>query len=367
MISTRFKTIAINLCFISITTQIVVSCSETVSYYQPSKKTLIHSVYASAHIESADQYEHRTEVSGRLTHYFVKEGVEVNAGDKIAELEQLIPNINISNANEAYKLAVASKSQLSELSIQLRQLEDQMKQDSINLSRQRRLFEKNVGSKSQLENFELKANSSKHLFEATRKKYELLAEQIKASIMQSKNNYELAQANSNKFFIYAFRSGKVYSLPNAVGSIVNPQQPFAIIGNNEDFTIVMEVDEADISKISVGQEVWVKLEAYEKSFKAELISIRPLLDARNQTFRAEAKFISEIPTLYPGLNAECNIIIDRKENILVLPNRLIEGDSVVYTQDGVKSVKIGLKNQIESEIISGLVESDKIKEPEDGK
>lgn len=367
MISTRFKTIAINLCFISITTQIVVSCSETVSYYQPSKKTLIHSVYASAHIESADQYEHRTEVSGRLTRYFVKEGFEVNAGDKIAELEQLIPNINISNANEAYKLAVASKSQLSELSIKLSQLEDQMKLDSINLSRQKRLFQKNVGSKSQLENFTIKAKSSKSLFEATRKKYELLAEQIKASIMQSKNNYELAQANSNKFFIYAFRSGKVYSLPNAVGSIVNPQQPFAVIGNNEDFTIVMEVDEADISKISVGQEVWVKLEAYEKSFKAELTSIRPLLDARNQTFRAEAKFISEIPTLYPGLNAECNIIIDRKENILVLPNRLIEGDSQVYTQDGVKSVKIGLKNQIESEIISGLVESDKIKEPEDGK
>ncbi|MGC6414689.1 MAG: efflux RND transporter periplasmic adaptor subunit [Bacteroidia bacterium] len=367
MNSTRFKNPTINSFLLVLISQITLSCSESVEYFNPSKKTLIHSVYASAYIESSDQYEHRTEVSGRLTRYFVKEGFEVNAGDIIAELEQLIPNINISNANEAYKLAVASKSQLSELSIQLRQLEDQMEQDSINLSRQRRLFEKNVGSKSQLENFELKAKSSRRLFEATRKKYELLAEQIKASIMQSKNNYELAQANSNKFFIYAFRSGKVYSLPNAVGSIVNPQQPFAIIGNNEDFTIVMEVDEADISKISVGQEVWVKLEAYEKSFKAELTSIRPLLDARNQTFRAEAKFISEVPTLYPGLNAECNIIIDRKENILVLPNRLIEGDSAVYTEDGIKSIKIGLKNQLESEIVSGLVESDKIKEPEDGK
>ena len=367
MISPRFKNITVNSFLVILISQLTFSCNERVEYFSPSKKTLIHSVYASAHIESSDQYEHRTEVSGRLTRYFVKEGFEVNAGDIIAELEQLIPNINISNANEAYKLAVASKSQLSELSIQLRQLENQMRQDSTNLSRQRRLFEKNVGSKSQLENFELKANSSKSLFEATRKKYDLLAEQIKASIMQTKNNYELAQANSNKFHIYAWRSGKVYSLPNAVGSIVSPQQPFAVIGNNEDFTIVMEVDEADISKIKVGQEVWVKLEAYEKSFKAELTSIRPLLDARNQTFRAEAKFISEIPTLYPGLNAECNIIIDRKENILVLPNRLIEGDSVVHTQDGVKSIKIGLKNQLESEIVSGLVESDKIKELEDGK
>jgi len=367
MISPQFKNITINSFLVVLISQITLACSERVEYFNPSKKTLIHSVYASAHIESSDQYEHRTEVSGRLTRYFVKEGYEVNAGDIIAELEQLIPNINISNANEAYKLAVASKSQLSELSIQLGQLEDQMKLDSINLSRQKRLFQKNVGSKSQLENFTIKAKSSKSLFEATRKKYELLAEQVKASIMQTKNNYELAQANSNKFHIYAWRSGKIYSLPIAVGSIVNPQQPFAVIGNNEDFTIVMEVDEADISKIKVGQEVWVKLEAYEKSFKAELTSIRPLLDARNQTFRAEARFISEVPTLYPGLNAECNIIIDRKENILVLPNRLIEGDSAVYTENGIKSVRIGLKNQLESEIVSGLVESDKIKEPEDGK
>ncbi len=366
MISTHFKPLIIKLGLVVLISQLSVSCTESVEYHQPVKKTLIHSVYASAHIESADQYEHRTEVSGRLLKYFVKEGFEVKAGDKIAELEQLIPNINIDNARESYKLAVASQSQLSELSIQLSQLEEQMRQDSLNLSRQKRLFEKNVGSKNQLENIILKAKSSKSIFEATKKKFALLNEQITANIRQSKNNFELAEANSNKFHIYACRSGKVYSLPNAVGSIVSPQQPFAVIGKNEDFTIVMEVDEADISKISEGQEVWVKLEAYEKSYKAKLTSIRPLLDARNQTFRAEAKFITDIPVLYPGLNAECNIIIDSKDNILVLPNRLIEGDSIVYTADGEKSVKIGLKNQLESEIISGLTESDRIKEITDG-
>lgn len=57
--------------------------------------------------------------------------------------------------------------------------------------------------------------------------------------------------------------GLVFNVIRHKGEIVNPQSALAIIGNAQKYVIELKVDEYDITKINIGQEVVVRLDSYQ--------------------------------------------------------------------------------------------------------
>jgi hypothetical protein len=89
------------------------------------------------------------------------------------------------------------------------------------------------------------------------------------------------------------------------------------------------------------------------------------MNERNKTFLIEAEFTKAPEKLFPNVTFEANIILQSKQNVLILPRNYIKNDSIITLVDGSKRVvKLGLTDFQKAEIISGLTAKDQVIKPE---
>ena len=151
------------------------------------------------------------------------------------------------------------------------------------------------------------------------------------------------------------------------GAVITPQIPLAIIGKQNAFLIELEVDENDMAKILVNQQILVTLDSYKNQvFEAKIDKIYPIMNEQSRTFKIEAHFIKLPKKLYPNLSAEANIIIQTKKNAITIPkNYLLKGDSIQVNETEKRKVKIGLSDYQKVEILEGLDASEFIYKPKE--
>ena len=137
------------------------------------------------------------------------------------------------------------------------------------------------------------------------------------------------------------------------------------------FQIEAEVPESDISKISLGDEVDISLDAFlDKNFSGVVNKIYPTETIIQGVIYYKIKVIfNDFDELIKsGMTTDLEIITQEKENVLVIPQRLItkknqEKVVKVVSGDETKEVIIetGISNdQGEIEVVSGLKEGDEM-------
>jgi HlyD family secretion protein len=134
------------------------------------------------------------------------------------------------------------------------------------------------------------------------------------------------------------------------------------------------VDEIDVGKLKEGMDVQIKVGALPNDTikgKLKFISLKANKKDNSTVFPIEI----EVPKaqnakLRAGYSANANIIIQKKEKILMLPERVVtfRNDSafvLISTGDKKeeeKNIKTGLSDAINVEVISGLKEGDSVLE-----
>jgi multidrug efflux pump subunit AcrA (membrane-fusion protein) len=148
---------------------------------------------------------------------------------------------------------------------------------------------------------------------------------------------------------------------------VSIQSPLAVIGDSRNFILEMQVDEFDILKIKKGLAVILTLDSYKgKVFEAIVTKINPMMNERSKTFLIEAEFLKQPEILYPNITFEANIVIQSKENAILIPRDYLLNDSIVVKSNGDKViVKTGLKDYQKVEILSGIRSEDHLIKPEE--
>src|SRR6202000_1742923 len=103
----------------------------------------------------------------------------------------------------------------------------------------------------------------------------------------------------------------------------------------------------------------------DQVLKATITKIYPSFDTTQQAFIVEAEFKDNPGILRNGTQLQCNIIIQEKKNVLVIPTyALINGDYVLLKDHKEKtSVKTGIRTLEWTEILSGLTDKDVITTP----
>jgi HlyD family secretion protein len=184
-------------------------------------------------------------------------------------------------------------------------------------------------------------------------------------VKQAQNNYKTSLITTKDYTVNSKINGKVYALYKEPGEIVNTMEPLAAIGSKRNFIIELLVDEVDIVKISLGQDVLITLDAYKNQvFKGKTSMIYPQKDERNQTFLVEAVFEKPPNVLYPGLSGEANIIIAKKEHVLTIPKSYVIDGSMVKTDEGLTPITTGLENMEFIEVLSGINKDTYLYNPE---
>lgn len=362
MIDNKFRRKYVFIGFFLVLTS--ASCGGNQESIEPQRKDIVESVYASATIIARNQYSVMAPVSGVLLSNTVREGDTVVPGQVIARIENINPALNAANAQLAVDLAQKNKSVLLEIQAQLNTAIQQFKLDSVNYVRQRELWSKNIGTKTQVEARMLAFEASKNNVAAIKVRYRQTKNQLETSLAQAQNNFVITAKTSGDFNISSNIHGRVYALNYKPGELVNFQKPVAILGDARLFLLELTVDEVDIGRVSLGQRVVVSMDAYKNEiFEANVTKIYPNLDARSQSFIVEAEFIKSPARLYPGMSAEASIVIREKKNALVIPVNYLTQSGKVLTENGEIAVKTGMKSIEMVEIISGIDEKTKLIRP----
>ncbi len=147
------------------------------------------------------------------------------------------------------------------------------------------------------------------------------------------------------------------------------------IADTSRMQVVVDVDETDVAKIRLGQEVDVKVDACpDELFPAKVTKIAPKAEVNQNvtTVPVTVELAHADSRLKPQMNATCDFVIDRKENVLYVPvEALTETDSgtevtvIDHETRLVRKVQVGLSGDDYCEITSGLKQGETVIIPED--
>lgn len=149
----------------------------------------------------------------------------------------------------------------------------------------------------------------------------------------------------------------------------------AVIYDMSSLCFQLDVDELDVKKMSVGQEVIVTAEAVEgKKYTGtvENVSINGTIGTNGvTTYPVKVRIQDFDDQLLPGMNIEAEITVNKSENALAVPITAVNRGNTVYVKgekeneedrapEGFKTVQveIGISNDAFVEIKAGLNEGD---------
>lgn len=196
---------------------------------------------------------------------------------------------------------------------------------------------------------------------------------------QTRTTAEVAQDNAYDSLLAAQRAfqdavisspiaGTITKADPIPGQIVSTTDVVAQVVDFSEIVFETDVDEADISKVSVGQKAEITLNAYgDKVFEGKVTEIVPQTKTTsNGATVVTVKIGLDDNTIQhiAGLNGETSIIQDEAKNVLAIPVDAIVNNDTVYvkTKSGLRSQKItpGFKNDSDVEVIHGLNEGDEV-------
>lgn len=355
-----------SICFLIL---ILFSCADERESTKVSQKEMVEAVYSSILIEPMNVYKVNASITGYIESLNVKEGDIVKAGDILCVISNKPIKLNEQNAALNYELLKETYSGeanlIEEMKLEMQSAKLKMQNDSLNFTRFKALYDKNASSKFEYDNATLTYEISKNNYRTLKKRIVRKENELKNQINQSKNNLNASNLRTDDYTLKSNINGKVFQVMKEKGEFISMQEPFAIIGDEENFKLKMLIDEVDISRIDVGQKVLVTLEAFKNQlFEAKIAKIAPKMDERTQTFEVEALFTKGPKKMYMGLTGEGNIVINEKKNALVIPREYLMPGNKVETENGIVNVTTGLSNWSFIEITSGIEEGTLIYKPE---
>lgn len=343
------------------------SCGKKQETSLPSLGNITESIYASGVLKTADQYQAYVTVNGIISQILVKEGDSVHVGSPLVSITNETQRFAAENASLAanFNDFSANSGKLDEAKLVIESAKNKFKLDSALYFRQKNLWEQQIGTKVDFEIKELAFQTSKSNYLSAIQRFRDLNRSLAFNSSQAKKNLQISANQAQDFILRSKTNGIVYSILKSIGEIVSPQSPIAVIGNYQDFVLEMQVDENDILRVQNGQIVIVTLDSYKnQAFEARVSRISEIMNERSKTFLVEASFTKAPPKLFPNITFEANILLNKKENVLLIPRNYLKQDSIVTLASGEERiVKVGLKDFQKAEILSGLKVSDEIVKP----
>jgi HlyD family secretion protein len=192
-----------------------------------------------------------------------------------------------------------------------------------------------------------------------------------AQVEQSQAALDQAQLRLADAVLTAPFSGTVLSISARVGDLVGAATPVLILGNLESYHVDTTIDETDIGRVDLGQDATIALDAFPDVQIPGKVSRMDMVGKTVQgvvSYGVEVELSSTDVPIRSAMTAIADIVVERKQGVLVVPNRAVKRDSrgrfYVEILSGGKleqrSVATGLSNELVTEILSGLDEGTEV-------
>jgi membrane fusion protein (multidrug efflux system) len=179
-----------------------------------------------------------------------------------------------------------------------------------------------------------KAQSDLTLAEANRKRAMTLANQgtgtlrardeAVAAYQSAAANVALAQARLEKATIAAPLTGMLGMRSFSVGAYVSPGDRIVQLADIDPVKVDFRVPELAFPSLRTGQKIQVTVDARPGlTFDGEVYVIDPIVDANGRAIRLRARIPNPEGRLTPGLFARVEIVVDRRENAILVPEAAV--------------------------------------------
>jgi RND family efflux transporter MFP subunit len=227
-----------------------------------------------------------------------------------------------------------------------------------------------VTQKTTGENNVAAAESNLQLQRAGSTPEQLTAEEARVKSLEAA--VQNAQAQLLKTIIFSPIAGIVTKQELKVGEIAPASITVISVISEKQFEVEANVAEADIAKIKIGNTANVTLDAYGSDvvFDAQVVKIDPaetIIDGV-PTYKITLQFGKEDSRIKSGMTANLDILTDKRENVLAMPNRAIIGKNGgkgarilvngILTEVNIKIGMRGVDGNVE--ILDGLKEGDQV-------
>lgn len=263
-----------------------------------------------------ESIEIASEMSGKITNIYFKEGDQVNKGDLLISIND------------------------DELRAQLEKLKytKQLYEDSEN--RMRQLLEREAISQEE---------------------YDISLTELNTSTADIK----VLEAQIDKSQIRAPFSGVIGLRYVSEGSYITPATPIANLYNIAPAKIEFSVPGRYTNIVGVGDKITFTTEGSEETYEGKVYAIEPKIDPATRTLLVRALSPNKDKKLIPGQFVRISITLESKENAILVPSIAVVPEAnghLVYLvnqgkADSVK-VNIGYRGAQEVEIISGVNSGD---------
>lgn len=294
------------------------------------------------------------QVSGIIDELYVEAGDKITKGQVLARIK-IIPDMVTLNTAET----------------RVNRANINFEDAQIDYERQQKLFDKEVISYEEFKSAKVAYQSAKEELAAAENNLELI-----------KNGVTKKAATATNTLVRSTINGMVLDVPVEEGNSViqantfNAGTTIAAVANMSDMIFEGNVDETEVGKIREGMPIELEIGAIDKEkFVAELEYIAPKGVEENGAIQFEIKAsvqLKEGQFIRAGYSANANIVLERKENVMVIPEGLLkfENDSS-FVEVNVGSdeepnyekrfVHTGISDGINIEITKGLEMEDNVK------
>lgn len=316
------------------------------------------SILASGKLSHEEEALLSTEVIGRVTAVYVKEGDQVEQGQLLLQIddEAIAANVAQSEANV----------RVQEIAIQSQEL--RVENLARQWERQHELHERGLVDTDSFENFDNQYEMAK---------LDLLSR--RESLAQAQATLEETENRLSKTRVYSPMTGVITTLDievgeTAISSTTNvPGSGLMTIANPDSIITEVNVDEADIGNVALGQEVEIVAIAYpDQPMRGVIDSIAMSAmkpeGSQSLSFVVKIKFTDTGDVLLrPGMSCRAEIFTNQDRPVLATPIQAIRVEedlaasrtqySVFVLEDGTaqrKEIEIGISDDQYQEVSSGL-------------
>lgn len=263
-------------------------------------------VTATGSVEPTVQVDVSSEQSGTIRDVLVDYNSAVKLGEVVARLDTAKLEANVKSAEANLLSAKAS----------VAKADADMKSAKATFDRLKSLVSSRVSTRQEMD-------AAGYTYEAAI----ATKASAEANVLSAEAELEQARLNLSKATIISPIDGIVLSRdvdPGAtVAASLEAPTLFTIAGDLREMELQVDIDEADVGQVAVGQKATFTVDAFsEKRFPAEITSVRYASETVNDvvTYMGILKVENDQLLLRPGMTATADIVVQSIEDSLLIPN-----------------------------------------------
>lgn len=351
------------------------------------------------------------QIPGKVSKVHVKVGQQVKEGDVLIELEAGDVEQQVAQAQAAYEAAKASvelskkrlselESQKSKMQAEISKIDKQIDEAQKALDQAKQAIEPEIARLNELrqrgaitdEQFkEQKAKLEEQLkplqdgleklvqqkaslekgkleIESAIKSMPYDDKMLDAQLNQAKTALDAAKGAADKLKLVSPIAGVVSSLSVQTGQMATQASPPVTVIDMTALILDIRLSEFDVVKVQPGQKIDVYVDAAGSQPVEGVVEwVSPSPDPRSQAYGVRVKIDNSSGKLRPGMFARAVLVLDKKENAVVVPKRAIvrQGDKAyVFVVKGGsverREVQLGMDGGERIEVISGLKSGEQV-------